>query len=203
MISTLLGKDIFKDISGKSGRYSYETTISMRLLMVILKVGEKTCNSCWIQGSDNQALYFVDDILLKTEDLCVKHGIDPTIITSNLNHILHMTGNLSIRREYGKRTVGVGLNGGSISDHSEIDEIFEAFNMAGLQRYIRDNCHNNMCAISGYMYKRVLAHCSDVGVWDEDDDLAFRELIEKHLCIFYDRPRYITPVRGVLNNIFR
>lgn len=202
MISTLFSKDIFKDASGKLRRYSYETILTMRLLMVILKVGEKTSNSCWIQGTGNQALCFVDDILQKTEDLCVKNGLDPTIIESNLNYILHMSGGLAIRREYGKRTVSIGYRGSVTKDHSEIDDIFKTFDMAGLKKRIHDDYHGNMCTIVGYIYKSLLTHCADAGIWNENDDLAFNEIILDRLSLFHDHHRYVEPVSEVLDNIF-
>ena len=202
MILTLNSRDIFTD-GMRFSSYSEETMLSIRALVAILKVGSMTNNSSWIQGSGNQALYFVDGLISACEEFAKENALSNKAITDNMKYILAKFGYLKFSTEYGKRTITTGIERSLTSEKSlDIDELFSTFD----HTTYRDDAlshSGNMFRIAKSMHDAILTFGNERGIWEEPDDHNFKRIIIDLLGKMPDANRYRYPTHNTLDEIFK
>lgn len=167
MITALKTKDIFS----LESLYDSTAITSLRALIAILLVGEKTGNSCWIQGNSNQALRFVDYCLEYIKGKC---SADQDVY-GNIRYILSLVPCLKFRTEYNMMTIGEGVErvAEPSTKISSIVEVMTDFNRASARAEIGRT--TQMYRRAGLLARYLIEYGDEKGFWASTDDINLQD----------------------------
>lgn len=188
MITALKVKDIFS----RESLYDSTAITSLRALIAMLLVGEKTGNSCWIQGGGNQALRFVHSCLKYVADKCTDQDV-----YENIRYILSLIPCLKFRREYSMLTIGEGIErvAEPLTKISPIMELMSNFDRIPAKTGIGRT--TEMCNRAGILAKHLIGYGEDQGFWASDDDIGLQEKLNSMIQEMSE------PYSSTLSNINR
>lgn len=195
MITELKAKDILTDVSF----YNAETVASIRMLVTILAIGDRTSNSCWIQGAENSALNFTNSCI---NELGKLYG-GSAIVKNNMRYILSLTPGLGFRREYGKDTIGIDTEKVNKGDpiYDDIRELMRDFDPRFTKEYFRGT--SQMSAMGGCLAKSLITYGNSIGLWSSPDEAGLQDkLITMIREAMRATDRY-SPVLDIVNNLFQ